>query len=45
MSNAAMRTGLVATFDPEKRQVLAGGDVFTGYESTANGCFFSRLFS
>ena len=45
MSNAAMRTGLVATFDPDKRQVLAGGDVFTGYESTAGGCFFSRLFS
>ena len=36
MANAAMRTGLVATFDPSARQVMAGGKVFTGYESTAS---------
>ena len=44
MANAAMRTGLVGTFDPATRQVLAGGKVFTGYESTATGGFWSRLF-
>ena len=37
MANAAMRTGLVGTFDPVKREVLAGGDVFTGYHSTHDG--------
>ena len=34
MSNAACRTGLRATFDPQSRQVLAGGKVWTGYKST-----------
>ncbi len=34
MSNAAMRTGLKATFDPVSRQVLAGGKKWTGYKST-----------
>ena len=37
MSNAALRTGMRATFDAEKRQVLAGGKPWTGYESTAVG--------
>ena len=37
MANAAMRTGLVGTFDPKTRQVLAGGKVFTGYNSTVTG--------
>ena len=44
MANAAMRTGLVGTFDPVSRQVLAGGKVFTGYESTATGGFWSKIF-
>ena len=35
MSNAALRTGCRATFDPEKRQVIAGGRPWTGYKSTA----------
>ena len=35
MSNAALRTGCRATFDPEKRQVIAGGKPWTGYKSTA----------
>ena len=34
MANAAMRTGLVGTFDPVKREVLAGGKPFVGYFST-----------
>jgi hypothetical protein len=34
MSNAAMRTGLKATFDPVSRQVLAGDKKWTGYKST-----------
>ncbi len=33
MSNAALRTGMRATFDEKKRQVLAGGKVWTGYKS------------
>ena len=33
MSNAALRTGLRATFDPATRQVLAGGKPWTGYKS------------
>ena len=37
MANAAMRTGLVGTFDPVSSQVLAGGKVFTGYNSTVTG--------
>jgi predicted dehydrogenase len=44
MANAAMRTGLVGTYDPKTRQVLAGDKVFTGYESTATGGFWSKLF-
>ena len=40
MSNAACRTGKKATFDPEKRQVIVDGDVWTGYKSTADSCFF-----
>ena len=43
MANAAMRTGLVGTFDPVKREVLAGGKVFKGYKSTQDG-FFNWLF-
>ena len=35
MSNAALRTGMKATFDPSARQVLAGGKPWTGYKSTA----------
>lgn len=41
MANAAMRTGLVGTFDPNTRQVLAGGKPFTGYKSIADGWFKS----
>ena len=44
MANAAMRTGLVGTFDPVKRQVLAGGKVFTGYSSTHDGCSLFNWF-
>ena len=43
MANAAARTGCKATFDPVKRQVMAGGEVFTGYKSTHDG-FFSNWF-
>ena len=43
MANAAMRTGLAATFDENTRQVLAGGKVFTGYKSVNDG-FFTKLF-
>ncbi len=45
MSNAALRTGMRATFNEATRQVEAGGKVFTGYESTADAGFFKRLFS
>ena len=31
MANAAYRTGCRATFDPQQREVLAGGKVFKGY--------------
>ncbi len=44
MSNAALRTGLRATFDEKSRQVLAGGRPWTGYESTASGNWFTNLF-
>jgi predicted dehydrogenase len=44
MSNAALRTGLRATFDEESRQVLAGGKPWTGYRSTAGGNWFTNLF-
>jgi predicted dehydrogenase len=43
MANAAMRTGLAATFDPVKREVLAGGKPFQGYKSVNDG-FFANLF-
>ena len=36
MSNAALRTGMRATFDSERRQVLAGGKAWTGYKSTSD---------
>ena len=35
MANAACRTGMKATFDPVKRQVVVDGKVWTGYKSTA----------
>ena len=44
MSNAALRTGMRATFDEKKRQVLAGGEPWVGYKSTADGSWFSSLF-
>ena len=44
MANAAMRTGLVGTYCPKTRQVYAGDKVFTGYESTATGGFFNKIF-
>ncbi len=44
MSNAAARTGMRATFCPEKRQVMVGGKPFVGYSSTACGGFWSKLF-
>lgn len=39
MSNAACRTGMKATFDPEARQVKVDGKVWTGYKSTADSWF------
>ena len=44
MSNAALRTGLRATFDEKTRQVLAGGKPWVGYKSTAGGNWFTNLF-
>ena len=44
MSNAALRTGMRATFDEKTRQVLAGGKPWVGYKSTAGGNWFSNLF-
>ena len=38
MSNAASRTGMKATFDPEKRQVIVNGKEFVGYDSIASSC-------
>ena len=35
MSNAACRTGMKASFDPVKRQVMVDGKPWTGYKSTA----------
>jgi len=43
MANASARTGSRATFDAAKRQVMVGGEVFTGYKSTHDG-FFSNWF-
>ena len=43
MSNAACRTGMKASFDPEARQVKVDGKVWTGYKSTADS-WFSNLF-
>ena len=45
MSNAALRTGMRATFDEKARQVIAGGKPWTGYKSTADGNWFTSLFS
>ena len=39
MSNAACRTGMKASFDPEARQVKVDGKVWTGYKSTADSWF------
>jgi predicted dehydrogenase len=39
MSNASMRTGQKAVFDRAKREVLAGGKVFRGYDSTLESKF------
>ena len=39
MANASARTGSRATFDEAKRQVMVGGEVFTGYKSTHDGLF------
>ena len=44
MSNAALRTGMRATFDDKTRQVLAGGKPWTGYKSTHDGNWFTNLF-
>ena len=45
MANASARTGSRATFDEAKRQVMVGGEVFTGYKSTHDGCpLFNWLF-
>ncbi len=44
MANASARTGCKATFCPEKRQVMVNGKPFIGYESTATGGFWSKLF-
>ena len=44
MSNAALRTGMRATFDEKTRQVLAGGKPWVGYKSTAGGNWFTNLF-
>lgn len=43
MANASARTGCRATFDEAKRQVMVGGEVFTGYKSV-NDSFFSKIF-
>ena len=42
MANAAMRTGLAASFDEKRRQVIAGGKVFKGYKSV-NDTFLDKL--
>ena len=44
MANAALRTGMRATFDEKSRQVLAGGKPWVGYKSTASGNWFTNLF-
>ena len=44
MANAALRTGMRATFDEKSRQVLAGGKPWIGYKSTASGNWFTNLF-
>ena len=43
MANAAARTGKRASFCENKRQVMAGDEVFIGYESTAYN-WFEKLF-
>ncbi len=44
MANAALRTGMRATFDEKSRQVLAGGKPWVGYKSIASGNWFTNLF-
>ena len=44
MANAALRTGMRATFDEKSRQVLAGGKPWIGYKSAASGNWFTNLF-
>ena len=44
MSNAALRTGMRATFDDKTRQVLAGGKPWVDYKSTHDGNWFTNLF-
>ena len=44
MANAALRTGMRATFDEKSRQVLAGGKPWIGYKATASGNWFTNLF-
>ncbi len=44
MANAAARTGCKATFCEKSRQVMVNGKPFVGYESTATGGFWSKLF-
>ena len=44
MANASARTGMKATFCPKSRQVMVGGKPFVGYDSTATGGFWSKLF-
>jgi hypothetical protein len=44
MSNAALRTGMRATFDEKTRQVFAGGKAWTGYRSIHDGNWFTNLF-
>lgn len=43
MANASARTGCRATFDAEKRQVMAGGKVFTGYDSNLHDALVTKL--
>jgi len=37
MSNASLQTGMKATFDKKRRQVMAGGKVFRGYDKRGSG--------
>jgi len=44
MSNAALRTGMRASFDEKARQVLAGGKPWTGYKSIASPGLLKKVF-